>query len=77
MAGKRGRPRKDATKINVALSDDERDGLKDIMIEALNGGRIGDIEPLTPTAFANLMMFALGEVRDKHDGKQDGPEFEV
>ena len=53
MAGKRGRPRKDATKINVELSEDERGGLKDIMIEALRGGRIGDIEPLTPTAFAN------------------------
>ena len=75
MTGKRGRPRKDSARINVELDPSDREMVKDVMMKAIAGEKIGNMSPLSPKAFADLVIFALGEKATK-EAREDEAEKE-
>lgn len=72
MGGKRGRPRKERLECSIELSVEEKEEIKGAMLQALRGTGVGDMEPLTSKAYVDLVMFALGEKRDKGESSSGG-----
>jgi hypothetical protein len=79
MAGKRGRPRKETLRRNVELGDDEREEVKKNVLRALRGEPVGDMEPLGSKAFADLVIFVLGDYAEPNKGVEvgTGDEFSI
>jgi len=79
MAGKTGRPRKEILRRNVELTDEEKEELKRIVMNAMRGEQVGKMGPLPGSSFANLAMFFLGDHTKPDKGRidQEEDEFEI
>jgi hypothetical protein len=79
MAGKKGRPKKEGKVISVDLDENEKREIKDAMIWAIRGEKVGEMDPLTPKAFSDLVIFALGKPTssDNQQDNEDKDKFKV